>query len=139
MKKKIIISVTIAILFVLNSKSLLAQQTRRDTLNYLQQVVENKANYIGKPFSVLKKDIKLEIKSFSPFGAANRYEETSTTFYFKHPKKQEDFSYPQLIITWTSPLDMRMSDSLFFKNHRKWDSEIESFYAPAIIADIRTR
>ena len=102
----------------------------------------NKANYIGKPLSILEQDLKLKIKKFSPFGVANRYEETTTTFYFRPVKKQGDLFYPRLEIFWSSPLDMRKSDSLSVRDRKNlgiWDKEAKSFYAPAIIADIRIR
>ena len=141
MKKQIIISAVIGVFFLFSSRILWAQQqTWKDTLNHLQQIVVSKANYIGKPFSVLEGDLKFKIKSFSPFGAGNRYEETSTTFYFIPIRKHKDFSYPRLRIFWIHPLDMRISDSLYSKDTKNlgaWNKETGAFYSSAIISDIR--
>ena len=144
MKKQIIISTIIGIFFISNINFLSAQQTRRDTLSYLQQIVANKADYIGKPFSVLKRDLKLKIIHFNSLGKeGHKSEATAITFRFITPKRDEDFSYPKLIIFWKSPyIDISKSDELYLKDKKNlgaWNKEVESLFGSCIIEDIQAR
>jgi hypothetical protein len=74
-----------------------------DTLGYLKTIASNKANYIGKPFSVLLKDLKIQIKFFLPFVSLpyDKTKETSTSFCFFFPltEKIVYLIYPCLEIT----------------------------------------
>ena len=65
------------------SKNASAQtdSTITDTIAYIQRIVGNKGKYIGKPFSVLEKDLKLPVMSFA--GAIAQYlnREEETVFF----------------------------------------------------------
>ncbi|WP_447641021.1 MULTISPECIES: hypothetical protein [Chitinophagaceae] len=74
-----------------------------DTAAYLKQIVAQKSQYIGKPFSTLARDLKIQIKYFTPY-ADIHYDiskETGTSMRFIVPNTAEDFSLPRIIISWT--------------------------------------
>ena len=112
-----------------------------DTLAYLQTIVKNKANYIGKPFSVLMNSLKIKIKFFSP-SAGISYDirkETSTSFAFYYAQSVDDdyLSYPRLEVYWKPYLNAKQSDVLWVKNnYGGWNSTVAAYYAKGIIANI---
>ena len=113
-----------------------------DTLVYLKTIESNKANYIGKPFSVLLKDLKIKIRFFSPFASLpyNKTKETSTSFCFYFPLTEDEIYliYPCLEIYWQIPLDALRSSYLYSHYHEVgWNATIASFYKKGIIADIK--
>lgn len=56
--------VFVGLLFFSSSSN--AQKTVSDTLSYLKTIVAHKTIYIGKPFSILLADFKIQIKHFMP-------------------------------------------------------------------------
>ena len=110
----------------------------------MQQIVVNKANYIGKPFFVLEQDLKLKIKNFSSIGKeAHKNEATSTIFRFRSIREQGDRFYPRLKIFWKEPyLSLIKSDSIYMRDRKNigvWDREAESLYRSCVIEDIQAR
>lgn len=112
-----------------------------DTLSYLQQIVNNKTFFIGKPFSVLKDSLKINIRFFT-LGYAHSYDknkELATCLGFVFPETAEDFYlvYPMLYIAWQTPLNAVQSDELYRQNNGGgWSPQVYAFYANAIVADI---
>ena len=134
MKKVLIIIISV---FILHSTCLKAQVA--DTAVYIQQILLNKNNYIGKPFSVLEKDLKIKIKQFDPFADIHwdQTKETSTFMGFIKPVKMEDFSFPGLVIFWQPYLDHKKAWNLFINTNKgDWTSEVSSFYSAGVIRDI---
>lgn len=112
-----------------------------DTLLYLKGIVGNKANYIGKPFSVLLNDLQIQIKRFSPISGLSRdiSKETETLFSFYFPQSIDEFhlTRPCLRVSWQPYLNATTSTNLFVKhNGGGWVQEVIDFYANAIIEDI---
>ena len=113
-----------------------------DTLSYLQTIVANKAQYIGQPFSVLSNNLQIQIKFFSPIASIpyDKNKETSTLFSFYFPQNAEEIylTYPSLEIYWVPCLNSVQS-RLLHSQYRSvgWATAVTSFYANAIIADIR--
>ena len=143
MNKKYVMILHVLGLLVVSSSSLYAQKkdsSWRDTLNHLQYLVVNKQRYIGKPFSLLEKDLEFKIKKFIPIHGLfqNKNAETVTTFYLIDVKRERDYSFPQLLVTWKPYLNGKISDSLFFKDHGKWSRYSDSLYSSQIIGDIST-
>ena len=80
---KSIIILALALTFTTRS-SLKAQTGVPDTLAYLQTIVQNKAQYIGQPFSKLMDSLQIQIKLSFPVAELpyDRFKETSTSFSF---------------------------------------------------------
>lgn len=115
-----------------------------DTLVYLQSIVANKSQFIGRPFSVLMDSLKIQIKFFSPFGAIhydkNKETSTSFAFYFPHTSDEMYLTYPKLEIYWQPYLNASQSDILWENNNGGgWSPTVAAFYATGIIADIKVR
>ena len=116
-----------------------------DTLGYLQNIVSNKANYIGHPFSTLQSNMQIQIKHFWPNASLSydRTKETSTQFAFYFPQNAEEIylTYPCLEISWQPYLNKSESNiTRQSNNHRgQWNSAAASLYANCIIADIKVR
>jgi len=112
-----------------------------DTLTYLQSIVANKANYIGKPFSTLLNNLQIQIKHFSPIAniSYDKSKETATFFSFYFPQSANEIylTYPCLRISWEPYLNATNSSYLFSKyNGGGWTQEVIDFYKNAIIKDI---
>ena len=113
-----------------------------DTLKYLQSIVACKTQYIGKPFSVLLKDLKIPIKYFSPHASIHyaKDSETSTTLSFYFPRTADEIylTYPSLEIVWKPYLNTSESLDLFTLYHSVgWNTIIANYYSTGIIYDIR--
>ncbi|MEQ1554985.1 MAG: hypothetical protein ABL929_12440 [Ferruginibacter sp.] len=113
-----------------------------DTLAYLQNIVNNKALYIGQPFSVLLNTLSIQIKFFSPFAAIHydKNKETSTSFSFYFPQNYEEvyLTYPKLEIYWQPYLNRVQSDIFWESNNGGgWSPIIGNYYGAGIIADIK--
>ncbi len=143
--KKILI-----ILFVTFSSMLMTKVKAQnygvpDTLAYLQSIVTNKAQFIGRPFSKLQDSLKIQIKFFSPFARIHhdKTKETSTSFSFYFPQDGlDDFylTYPSLEIYWHPYLNATQSDILWEDtNGGGWSTSVINFYANGIISDIKVR
>jgi len=134
MKKVLIIIISV---FILHSTCLKAQVA--DTGVYIQQILANKSNYIGKPFSVLEKSLSIKVKQFNPFADIHwdQTKETSTFMGFINPVTDEDFSFPGLVIYWQPYLNHKRADSLYAKTDGgSWTPEVSSFYSAGVINDI---
>jgi hypothetical protein len=119
-------------------------QTRvPDTLAYLQTVVANKSQYIGRPFSSLLADLQIQVKHFIPIPDIiyDISKETSTSFGFYFPQNADEMhlAYPRLRIKWQTPLDITQSDNIRSTNNNRgqWIAAAASLYSNAIIADIK--
>lgn len=139
-------NVVLILLFILLNNGSKAQSVGvPDTLVYLQSIVTNKAQYIGRPFYVLYSGLQIQIKLFSPFSAIHhqKYKETSTSFSFYYPQDGlDDFylTFPKLEIYWQAPLSSIQSDALWqAANGGSWSLTVYDFYKNAIIGDIRVR
>lgn len=137
---------TKAILFLffvsIHIHDLKAQNGVPDTLVYLKTIVDNKNNFVGKPFGVLVDSLKIKIKYFSPFAAEHKAKdkETSTSFSFYYPRTADEIylTYPHIEIFWQTPLDAIQSDFLYTKfRFVGWHPEIARFYSTAIIDDLQ--
>ncbi len=129
------------IIILIASKNTQAQSNiLLDTLAYLQQIVANKNFFIGKPFSVLKDSLKLEIKHFSPLPGIHYdfSKETSTSFAFYFPQSPNEvyLTYPKLNISWQPFLNRNQSMLLHNQNKGKINVDVFTFYANAIIRNI---
>lgn len=113
-----------------------------DTLAYMQQVVNNKAQFVGKPFSVLMDSLKIYLKFFTPGRTEpfNKNKEVSTFFSFVFPETAEDMylAYPMLYINWQTSLNAVQIDELYRQNDGGgWSPQVSAFFANAIVSDIR--
>jgi len=139
--KKLFLIVMVAILGI---NKLEAQTTSvPDTLAYLQTIVSNKANYIGKSFSFLVNQMQIQIKHFSQntdiVYDVNKETSTSFGFYLPHDASDVHLAYPRLRITWKIPLNATQSEVLWKSTKGAWSSSVAAFYSNAIIADIKIR
>jgi len=111
-----------------------------DTVAYLKSIEARKAEFIGKPFSVLLNELKLPILGFGPIGGRpyDRSAETNTVFDFYTDDKEESESETKLSIYWKTPLDANKSAPIWNKTtpRGKWNSEALENYKDAIIRDI---
>ncbi|MCB0740829.1 MAG: hypothetical protein R2796_10540 [Chitinophagaceae bacterium] len=139
MKKKLTI---IAFLIIANIPKTNAQGVP-DTLAYLHNLVANKSQYIGQPFSLLKSSLQIQIKYFQPFAAIHydKNKETSTSFSFYFPNNVDELylTFPKIEIYWQPYLDIVQSLGIAYGNRGIWSPVAEAFYANAIIADIKVR
>ena len=137
---KSIIILALALTFTTRS-SLKAQTGVPDTLAYLQTIVQNKAQYIGQPFSKLMDSLQIQIKLFFPVAEFpyDRFKETSTSFSFFFTATVDDLylSYPMLEVIWQTPGDAAQS-RLLRKQYRSmgWNTVIANHYSARVIADI---
>jgi len=116
-----------------------------DTLAYLHTIVNNKASFIGHPFSTLANSLQIQIKSFFPFASLpyDKTKETSTDFSFYFPLNVDELylTYPYLVIYWQPFLNTNQSNIIQQTNDNKWrwNSDAVSFYSTGIIKDIQIR
>lgn len=111
-----------------------------DTLSYLKTVVAKKGNYIGKPFSVLMNDLRIQIRAFSPHTPLHsaKNKEVYTQFHFIIPKYAEDFKFPSLMIYWEPSLNAEISSKIYDQSEEGglWIPDAIQFYRNAIIKNI---
>jgi hypothetical protein len=129
-------------LLIFNSHLLEAQsKTIFDTLSYLKSIEKSKSKYIGKKFSNLFDDLKINIKYFNPNADEhfNKLKETSTDFSFFYPSTELeiDKAYPFLSIKWEAPLNTLTSLSLWKGTEGGWNDTIKNYYYNAIIKDFK--
>lgn len=133
--------VFVGLLFFSSSSN--AQKAVSDTLSYLKTIVAHKTIYIGKPFSILLADFKIQIKHFMPNTDIihDVSKETSTSFGFYFPQNSDEMylAYPRLRITWQTPLDIILSDNIRNNNRGLWNQSSKLLYSNSIIADIKIR
>lgn len=138
--KKILIALLFSV--CLNNMSTVKGANLSDTLSYLQTIVANKANYIGKPFTTLLNDLQIQIKYFCPL-ADIPYDKSKETkalfgFYFPQTENEIHLTYPCLRIFWQPYLNASTSHYLYTKyDGGGWTQEVIDFYSTAIIKDIQ--
>lgn len=131
MKKLILLSFILSVtLLSTNTKAdaQTADTTITDTLAYLKQFIVNKQKYIGKPFSVLHKDLKISIVGC--LGASSRYmnQEGTTTFWFGKRPQAGQLTPTNLMIEWESkPFHDLFLSKMLSKNGR-WTARADSLY-----------
>ncbi len=128
------------------SFSVRAQNGVPDTLAYLQQIVANKAQYIGQPFSVLQNVLAISIKNFTPSassGGHNRIMEESASFSFLPITNTDDgyLAYPCLNIFWQVPYknissSMQLWNANGIGNLGLFSPAVSSHYSNYIIREI---
>ena len=105
-----------------------------------KNIVANKANYIGQPFSVFLAKMPIGIKYFEPSRGLphNKNAEPSTQllFYFPQNISELNKTFPKLEIVWEPILNRTTSASLFTQYRGAWSSLIASHYNSAVISDI---
>ncbi len=111
------------------------------TVAYLKSIEDNKAAYIGQPFSVLLSSLQMEIKIFSPLRGIHYdiSKETATMFgfYFPLPGEKWRLSFPRLRISWQPYLNAMESELIWDNNNAgRWVPAATSFYANGIIKNI---
>lgn len=137
--------IIIIVLFIfVTSTSPKAQMGVTDTLVYLKSIVQNKAQYIGQPFSKLKDSLQIEIKFYFPFASLpyDKIKETSTAFAFCFPPTEEEIylTYPHLEIYWQTHVDAYQSRTLRSQYRTVgWNTIISDHYSANLIADIKVR
>jgi hypothetical protein len=115
-----------------------------DTLDYLETIVNRKAEFIGRPFSVLKDSLQFQIRYFHPREGIvyDITKETSTKIAFYFPQVADDMylTYPSLEIYWQTALNATQSNELYRQTDGGgWSSTVAAFYSNAIIKDIKLR
>ncbi len=107
-----------------------------DTLSYIKQFEINKANYIGKPFSVLLNDMT-KIKPKTVWFTPLREKNIIKTSRFKFTSKEYSFGNAiTLLITWKDFIPYRDVKYLYQKNDFYFTNEEKDFYGEKIIQDI---
>ncbi|MGL5234521.1 MAG: hypothetical protein ACRC8Z_07195 [Empedobacter falsenii] len=126
---------SISLIVLLLSSFGFSQQV--DTLAYIKQFEINKANYIGKPFSVLLNDMtKIKPKTvwFTPIPDNKNNVKVSR---FKFVTKDRSFNRAlTLSITWKDFIPYSDVKYLYQKNKFYFTNEEKDFYAEKIIQDI---
>jgi hypothetical protein len=127
-------------LSVIFSLSIIKSYAQTDTLAVLQNIVTNKASYIGQPFSVLSAQMPIGIKYFEPARglAYNKNAEPYTLFAFFYSQNfsERNNAFPKLAVSWEPLLNRTTSAALFKQNRGAWSSTIASNYNSAVISDI---
>lgn len=105
-----------------------------DTLDYLKKIEYNKAKYIGKPFSVLLKDLKeLEPKTIWALAGGHNIKIVRRS----HLVFSEDpFSTDILSIEWDSEILRERVNFYEMKNDFRFTQEEKEFYSNKIIKNI---
>jgi len=123
-----------------NAQTVPLGNNEEDTLAYLKTFKARKAEYIGKPFSVLLADLKIPIKAFSPIGGifTDRSKEDATAFFFKVPTTFDDFSSGKIVIYWQECFNINISDIIYNKSEEGgiWLPEDMQYYKNVIIGDM---
>ncbi|MBS1626939.1 MAG: hypothetical protein JSR09_07600 [Bacteroidetes bacterium] len=128
MKKIFFISL---IIMLANTKNINAQTGVPDTLAYLQNIVANKAQYIGQPFSILKNSLQIQVKFFFPFASLpyDKTKETSTQFSFYFPQNADEMylTYPSLRISWQQYLNANQSNIIRATNNNRGQWNVAAY------------
>ncbi|MEZ7498446.1 hypothetical protein QO200_06810 [Flavobacterium sp. Arc3] len=114
-------------------------QTVSDTLQYLKTNFElKKANYIGKPFSRLLTDLKIQPTQswhITPF--RKKYSVISTDFYFL--KKGATYTNRTIVLSiyWQEEIPKSTVEIYENKNGYLFTSDERTFYGNKIVKDIK--
>ncbi|MDM1073549.1 hypothetical protein HX001_13745 [Empedobacter brevis] len=123
------------IILLFSLQTINAQQI--DTLTYVKQFEINKANYIGKPFSVLLNDMNtISPKTVWVTPNPNNKNNIKNS-RFKFATKEKSFKNAiTLLITWKDFVPFKDIEYLSKKNKFYFTDEEKNFYGTKIIQDI---
>ncbi|MGV0753630.1 hypothetical protein [Empedobacter brevis] len=123
------------IILLFSLQTINAQQI--DTLTYVKQFEINKANYIGKPFSVLLNDMNtISPKTVWMTPNPNNKNNIKNS-RFKFATKEKSFKNAiTLLITWKDFVPFKDIEYLSKKNKFYFTDEEKNFYGTKIIQDI---
>ena len=114
-----------------------------DTLDYIKtNFINKKANYIGKPFSVLLNDLKLNINYYTYGDAFNNRSispDISISFVTEYQKWVEKNSTNKpivLTVTWATPVSIDSAVSLGRNSKGKWLNAEKKYYGGKIVKDL---
>ncbi|MGV0753629.1 hypothetical protein [Empedobacter brevis] len=125
---------TILISFCFLGSCLYAQP---DVLSYVKQFEINKANYIGKPFSVLLNDMnKISPKTVWESPNPNNKNNIKKSLFNFTTKEKSFKNAITLLITWKELLPFKDIEYLSKKNEFYFTNEEKNFYGNKIIQDI---
>ena len=116
----------VVIIVILISNKLSAQI---DTYNYIKEFETQKANYIGKPFSILMNNIVQvqPIKIWSFPDGQKKILSYNTKFYYIDAI---------LVVEWQEPIPREQTKYYENKNQCKFTSDEKTFFGNKIIKDI---
>ena len=109
-----------------------------DSLNYLRSFEQQKAQYIGQPFSVLL-NAMVQVQPKTVRGGRNFKNKNQIpfcTFYFINPDNVSSNGVVYMIIDWQTPIPLQDINYYTNKNHYHFTSEELQFYGGKIIKDI---
>jgi hypothetical protein len=108
--------------------------------DYLQNIIGNKSQFTGRPFSAFMESLRVAIRYFYPYAGMpyNGGKETSTLFAFYFPENatQLEMIYPCLEVCWEPFLNASHSLDLYNNTGGKWSQNASSFYEKGTISDI---
>jgi hypothetical protein len=125
--------------FETNQYYLGAGSTSQDTLNYVKSFETNKAQYIGKPFSVLLNALgKVQPKTVFPVGYIfeNINVKPESRFQFKDRRYLYAHDAVILRIEWQTPLPSETVYNMRIKNDALFTNEEKTYYSSKIVKDI---
>ena len=123
------------IIILFSLQTINAQQI--DTLSYVKQFEINKANYIGKPFSVLLNDMnKISPKTVWESPNPNNKNNIKKSLFNFTTKEKSFKNAITLLITWKELLPFKDIEYLSKKNEFYFTNEEKNFYGNKIIQDI---
>jgi hypothetical protein len=126
--------------FETNQYYLGAGSTSQDTLNYVKSFETNKAQYIGKPFSVLLNALgKVPPKTVFPAGYIfeNINVKPGSLFRFNDRRNMYAENVISLYIDWQTPLPSETVYNMRIKNDALFTNEEKTYYSAKIVKNIR--
>lgn len=109
----------------------------RDTLAYLKEFEVSKERYIGKPFSLLLRDMTLVKPKTVAAAFHDRKKNKISGSMFKFSKKKPDVGKPViLLILWQETLPRDGTQYYEQKNTFYFTNDEQDFYGSKIIKDI---
>lgn len=137
---KIISALALSGIMVLATGKLTAQKSIKDTAAYLKKFETNREKYIGKPFSLLLKDMALlqirKAKSEISEDAAN----TLLTTRFLFSDQDIDSSQPALVIRWKAD-DAPVTPIEFLEQDHQYRFTVSerNFFEKKVIRDLMVK
>ncbi len=110
-----------------------------DTLNYLRTFEQQKAQYIGQPFSVLLNAMN-QVQFVSVRGGRNIRNKTQIpycSFYFVNRPNMFTYGAIKFVIEWQTPIPLVNINYYTNRNHYYFTNEEQQFYGSKTIKDIR--
>lgn len=128
---------------IVNSKHN-ADTTIRDSLKYVKSILSNKEKYIGKEFSVLIKDLTIQIKSYSSnhvdlvssSGILISFDDWTTSIdKLSNAKGMKD---PVLLaVEWQNPISRADVETHLKRAAGEWGEAEQEYFSKLIVKDIR--